>query len=108
MGYLSKGQCFASHSEALDRYYSDAMPEVLSGSTAYQTLFTKSGSTWMMNTYKIAANGNQTMQYSTPAPVPNFPVCDQSADFFDGMTVGWGIAAAMIAVYSLKMIGKAR
>lgn len=40
------------------------------------------------------------------AVLPSLPPCDYTEGFTDGMQVGWGIAAALVAVAAFKMMLK--
>jgi hypothetical protein len=108
MGFLVDGQCLSTKKEALDLYYTAVPPATTAGATSYQTTYTKSGSQWLVQTYQFTSAGSSSLVYSGAAPVPSFTSCDETAAFFDGMEIGWAIATAMIAVYALKMIGRAR
>lgn len=108
MGFLVAGQCLSTQKDALDLYYTSVLPATTAGQTTYQTTYSKSGSQWLLKTYQFTSTGTTTLVYSGAAPIPTFTSCDETAAFFDGMEIGWAIAAAMIAVYALKMIGKAR
>lgn len=51
------GRCFASQPEAADAYFG-AQPLVISNGSAYR--FEKQGITWVLQTYKLEANGAMT------------------------------------------------
>ncbi|WP_316879616.1 hypothetical protein [Ralstonia wenshanensis] len=46
-----------------------------------------------------------TMQ-DAAAPVLSFPTCDTTAQFMDGMTVGWAITAAMVTAWCAVFLKK--
>lgn len=108
MGFLVSGQCISTKKEALDLYYTSVPPATAAGQTTYQTTYTKSGTQWLIQTHQFTSSGAVSVVYSGAAPIPSFTSCDETESFFDGMEIGWAIAAAMIAVYALKMIGRVR
>lgn len=93
-GAYFSGTCYASQGAALDAYYGES-PLALSGNgTALR--FEKQAGMWQVIGYHVEANGSLTYQSTTAAPVQTFPDCDPSESFFDGVTIGWGIATAMV------------
>jgi hypothetical protein len=97
-GAILGNRCYPSQSDALDVLYSQMAPAQSAGLTSYVTQFVKSGAAWYQSAYSIDATGVWSLRYSTLAPVPSFPACDPSEKFFDGLTMGWGVATAMILV----------
>lgn len=101
-GFEFQGRCHASAADAVDAYYTAAVPQIVSGTVSYATTFTKVGAVWKAQGYSIDAAGLWTLRYETLAPEPAFPDCDTAESFQDGMTVGWGIAAAMLVAWSFN------
>ena len=108
MGALFNNQCYLSDSLAIDAYFSSASPSLNSGSVTYSSFFYKSGSVWMIETVSVNNQGRVTVVSNAPASLPVFPVCDPAEHFNDGFVVGWGIAAILIAVSTLKLINRVR
>lgn len=95
-GHIVAGQC-VDVAVSLDAYYGTAHPAQTAGSPAYISTFSKTAAGWNQDTYQ-----NGTLISSVAAPVPTFSNCDTTANFFDGMTLGWGVAAVMVAVYVIR------
>lgn len=104
MGAHYNSTCYDSNAEAVSAYYS-AMPVYFtSGATSYRSWYEQTAGVWQLKRQSIASNGTVTNLTTTNAPVPVFPVCDPAENFLDGMTVGWAIAAACIAVWSFNLM----
>jgi len=101
-GAIVGAKCYNTSAEAVDAFYSASAPVLSSGSTSYLTEFVKESGAWKLKQWTITASST-TLRYSRDAPIPTFPACDPTEKFFDGMTLGWGIAAAMIAVSALML-----
>lgn len=106
-GAVLDNKCFSSQAEALDVFYTRAAPAQTPGSTSYVNEFVKSGTVWQMKQYSVSSTGVWTTLSTTAAPVITFPSCDPSASFMDGLTIGWGVAAAMVAAASLALMKRA-
>lgn len=106
-GAVLGDRCFPSQAEALDAYYSQNAPAQTPGTTSYVNEFVKSGSTWQINQYSVSSTGVWTTRSTTNAPVITFPACDPTANFVDGVTIGWGIAAAMVAAAAISLMKRA-
>lgn len=104
VGYLYNGHCYASANEAADAYFSAFTPVINAGATSYATLYAKVSGVWYARGYSINSSGIWTLRYNSVSPVPIFPTCDPVSSFTDGMTLGWGVAAAMVAVYAVNLI----
>lgn len=108
MGSLVGTICYQSADLALDAYYAARGPSYTSGETSYLSYFEKAGSDWMIVRKSIASDGELTTLSSVVAPVVTFPDCNPSEQFLDGMTLGWSIAAAMVAAYAIKFLWNAK
>ena len=106
MGSLFQTKCYSSNSEAADVYYSSQPIVVVPGETMYMAQYSKVGTNWNVAQYTKTGTSNWTLQSTKPVPFPAFPECNPSESFNDGMVIGWGIAAAMIAVWSVTHIRK--
>lgn len=107
MGALLNGKCFSTSSEAVDAYFSSAPPSYTAGGTSYLAEYVKSGAIWQIRRYQIASNGTTTTLNTVTAPLPTFPLCDPTESFFDGVDVGWGVAAAIIVAASIRLMRRA-
>lgn len=103
-GALFQGRCLGSNAEAVDAFYLSGSASVHAGSPAYMAWFEKVSGVWTMYRTAIADNGAITQMQPVAAPVPVFPSCDPTESFTDGMTVGWGIATAMVLSWGFLMI----
>lgn len=95
-GHIVASQC-VDVAASTDAFYSTAHPAQTAGSPAFFSYFTKSASGWMQETYQ-----NGSLISSVPAPTPQFAACDTTETFFDGMQLGWAVAAAMVLVYVIR------
>lgn len=105
-GAIYGEHCYPSSSEAVDAYYSNLAPAQTPGATSYVLEYVKTGAVWNLESYSVSSTGVWTTRSTTAAPVPTFPACDPAANFLDGVTIGWGVAAAMIMVSALMFIKK--
>lgn len=106
-GAIYGEKCYDSQSLALDAYYSQVAPAQTPGTTSYVNEFIKSGTTWQIKQYSVSSTGTWTTRSTTNAPVITFPTCDPVQGFTDGLTIGWGIAAAMVAAAALVVMKRA-
>lgn len=108
MGFRVGDVCYPTSGEALDHFYSLASPSMAPATTTAYTTFTNVGGVWQMAKYSINSSGVWSLNYSTTAPVVNFASCtvldDATTQFTDGVTLGWGVAAAMVAAWSIKFL----
>lgn len=105
-GYLYGSKCFASVSDAADAFFQGGSPSFSSGSTSYLSWFEKVSGVWQIKRQSIASNGVITTLSESVATVPNFPTCDTTESFADGMTVGWGVATVMVIAWCFMMVRK--
>lgn len=103
-GGFWNGVCHSSQSAALDAYYSQ-QPLVISNGAAFR--FEKQGITWIMQRYSLESNGSMLYSGQSVAPTTIFPTCDPAEPFLDGMTIGWGIGAAMVFAACVAWLKKA-
>lgn len=106
-GAIFGENCYPSNAEALDAYYSQVAPAQTPGTTSYVNEFVKVSGVWQVKQYSVSSTGVWTTRSTTAAPVVTFPACDPSGSFMDGITVGWGVAAAMVLASSLVLIKRA-
>jgi len=106
-GALLGVKCYPSQAEALDSFYSNIASVQSPGVTSYVIQYSKVASTWNQNSYSIDAAGVWTLRSSTAAPVVDFPACDPTETFMDGMAIGWSVVAALVTVGAFKLMEKA-
>lgn len=108
MGARYGTTCYATNTDAADAYFSSSGPFYTAGSTSYNSWFEKNVSNvWQLKRQSISSTGTVTNLTTSNATVPTFPTCDQSEQFLDGVAVGWGIAAAMVAVWGFRLMMRA-
>jgi len=94
-------KCYPSQSDALDAYYSQVAPAQAPGTTSYVSEFVKVSGVWNIRQYSVSSTGVWTTRSTTAAPVVTFPTCDPSEAFMDGVSIGWGVAIAMVAAAAI-------
>lgn len=105
MGFRVNGQCYQTLEEAKDIYFSSWGPFYLPGTTSYHAYSEKTGvGVWQLKRQSISSTGSITNLTSTNMTIPSFPACDETLDFKDGMLLGWGVAAAMIAAWGIRFM----
>lgn len=106
-GYLYNSICYVSLAQATAARWSDVKPGITAGSTSYLTDVQFSGTVWQIKRYTLSSTGTLTLNTTTTAPTLAFPSCDTAQNFNDGMLLGWGVAAAMVAAFSVKFLSRA-
>jgi hypothetical protein len=105
MGSRVNDTCYKTDLEAQDAYYSAAALAHAPATTSTLQMFAWSGSAWRVKQYSISSAGAVTLKWDAPAPALTFPACtvedDAATQFADGMTLGWGVAAAMVAAWAV-------
>lgn len=101
-GFLAAGRCFASSADATDVYFSSFPPGVTSNATSYWTYFEKAAGVWKVKSYSWSSTGVATLRFTVNAPTPTLAACEVDAAFFDGMTIGWGVVAAMVIAWGFR------
>jgi len=101
-GYLFKGQCFSTLAAATSAHWTDSPSFIVPGTTSYISDTVWSGTAWVVKKYTLSSTGTLTLNSTTNAPVLAFETCDTTANFNDGMTLGWGVAAAMVAAFAIR------
>ncbi len=106
-GYLFSDTCYPTLAAATSAHWSVTPTDITPGSTSYISDVSWSGSTWVIKKYTLASNGTLTLNSTTTAPTLAFETCDTMAKFSDGMALGWGVVAAMAAVWGIRFVGRA-
>lgn len=104
VGFEYQGRCYGSVADAADSYFSSYGPVITSGTTSYVTVFSKDLGVWKSKGFSISSTGVWTQRFNTNAIIPTFPACDTAEQFNDGLIIGWGIAAAMIAAWAFNFM----
>lgn len=103
-GALVGGRCFASQDAAADAFYSSAAPAQTPGATTYLSEFVKVSGAWKLRRYQVDSSGAVAVLSDATLPATSFPVCDPAESFKDGMTVGWGVVAAMVLAWCVVVV----
>lgn len=107
-GYIVGGKCYATQAAADAATFSAIGPTYSVGAVTYETKFAWDAlaSAWKQRATSIDTNGTSTLLWERSASVVTAR-CDPSADFLDGMALGWAIVGAVIAVAMIKAIQRA-
>ena len=104
------GRCYGS-AELLDNAYYGTVPmnvQTTADGRTHNTFYWQDAGVWKQ--YVRIYNGT-TVEQDIVRPTFSFwgltPSCDPSAAYLDGMTIGWGIATAMVLAYAVVMMRKA-
>lgn len=106
MGARLGDRCYSSNSDAADAFFTSQGVGYTAGSTSYLGWFEKNGATWQIKRQSIASGGVITNLTTSNATVPTFPACNVIDNFNDGLLLGWGVAAAMLAAYGIKFLAR--
>ena len=108
MGARVGAVCYPSQADALDAFYSELAPVQVVSATSLIGVYVWNGSSWRYKKFSVSSVGAWTTSYDSAAPVLSFPSCtvlnDASTNFADGMTLGWGVAAAMVAAWGIMFL----
>lgn len=100
MGIYVGGQCVS-----LDAGLG-SIPTALQASAVVRV--EKIGGVWKSVYYsRDAATESFVQVRATPVPVGNYPYCDEDAPFYDGLAVGWLLAAVVVTAWGLRMARQA-
>jgi hypothetical protein len=100
-GFIVGNQCLLQ-SDALAALSSGAAPTVNPSSTTYFSQLVNSSGSLSLQVYKVSSG--VTSLYSTSPYKGAFVACDTSTDFTDGVTIGWGVAAAIIGAWGISYL----
>jgi hypothetical protein len=119
-GYSAAGACWATPSEAVDAYYSNQqintnMVQYAGGNLNYHYgEFFKDSGVWKLSLTYCDSVTQSCISPSIRILTTNvYGTCTLSADnstldpltsFTDGALLGWGIVAAMVAAWSIKVL----
>lgn len=85
-----------------DAYFSTITPVTTPGDVTYFSQASKDAGVWYLKTY---ADGS--IVTTSPLIAPAFASCDTTANFFDGLALGWAVVAAMVAAYAVHLLRRA-
>lgn len=105
-GYLFSQTCYRTLAEATSAHWSVTPTDITPGSTSYISDVVWSGTAWVIKKYTLASNGTLTLNSTTTAPTLSFETCDTMQKFNDGLSLGWGVVAAMAAVWSVRFVAR--
>lgn len=103
-GAYWNGLCYSSQDVAKDAYFGSA--SVAHSPTAV-TQYVKTAGVWELKVWAYESSSWVLKSSASVGTGFDFPACDPTEGFFDGIAIGWGIAAAMIAVAALKLMQRA-
>ena len=115
MGYDVQTRCMMDLQSAHDLHFG-SMPysSSSSGNKTYEVGYVQSAtvgrsspSGWSRETIEYPIGGGAaTATTYVDLSALSFPVCDPAESFLDGVSVGWGFGAALIAVACLRLMAK--
>lgn len=100
-GHIVAGRCVDVAASA-DAYFTNFSGAAIPGSPPLITVFDKGVTGWQALTYQ-----GSTLVDTSPLTVPTFPSCDTTAEFFDGLAIGWLVVAAMVGAYAVHLLRRA-
>lgn len=100
-GAYFHGVCYPTTAQAEDAFFGSVGPALTSGSVSYLSWYEKN-TVWQQRRQSIASNGVVTDLGAINATLPAFATCDPTESFFDGMTLGWGLAAVMVIAWCIR------
>lgn len=101
-GFLHQSQCFNTLADATAAHWSMNPAFITAGSTSYMADVVFSGTVWQLKQYTLTSAGVLTNVSTTSLPALTFPTCETGQNFTDGMSLGWGVAAAIVAAWVIK------
>lgn len=101
-GFLHQSQCFNTLADATAAHWSMNPAFITAGSTSYIADVIYSGTLWQVKKYTLSSAGALTLNSTTSLPALTFPTCETAQNFTDGMSLGWGVAAAIVAAWVIK------
>lgn len=103
-GYLVQGVCYASQSDAADAYFSAVPVALTAGPVTYRSYYEKVSGAWRLKTVALDSASVTTDVSNAVVVVPGFPSCDPTANYFDGLAVGWSVVALMVAAWGAAKV----
>lgn len=95
-GHIVNNQC-VDVAFSTDAFYSLVPAHANPNTQTFTSIMNKTNTGWVQDIYQ---NGNLFKTFALPTPT--FPTCDTTAGFYDGLELGWAVAAAMIIVYVIR------
>lgn len=109
-GWMMKGVCYAVQQDAIDAYFQSIPPTVLTSATntIVHGYVRSAVPAWISNKQTFSSTGVITNNYSVAQANPVMGSCvlpnDPVTNFADGVTIGWGVASAMIIVFLIRRV----
>lgn len=103
-GAILGTRCYPSQAEALDVLYSGIAPALSAGSTGYVFDYAKISGVWHQRSHSVTEGGVWVLRSMSPVPTADLPACDPLEKFSDGMILGWGLSAALVAVAAINFL----
>jgi hypothetical protein len=100
-GFIVGSSCLLQ-SDAISALSSGALPTVNPASTTYYSQMVNNSGSLLLNVYQVTTNG--TVLYSSSPYQGTLVPCDTSTNFTDGVTIGWGVAAAIIGAWGVSYL----
>lgn len=107
MGAQFLSTCYETVAEAATEFYQRQDANWLVDAKSIQNRVYFNGTAWRSTQVEYSATGVKTVRWDTPADPVQFPYCAQSetsAQFTDGVLLGWGVVAAMAIAWGFKMM----
>lgn len=105
-GAILGTRCYPSQAEALDVLYSGIAPALSAGSTGYVFDYAKISGVWHQRSHAVTESGSWVLRSVSPVPTVDFPPCDPLEQFADGLLLGWGLSAVLVAVAAVTFLKK--
>jgi len=101
-GNIIRGQCVPADAAQAHLLSYMTPGSIQIGTDSFTWYFYASGTSFGKVTFK-----NNDFFLSEYFSVPYGPSCDTEASFQDGMALGWGVVAAMVAAYAVHLVRRA-
>lgn len=107
MGYRVAAECYDTLADAQSAFYSSQNDAFVVGTTTQGQIYHFTGTAWNVKGITITSGGVIATRWDVAAPVRSFATCTQMTNtesFVDGLTLGWGVVAAMAVAWGYKQM----
>lgn len=104
MGFKYKNICFSTQADATDNYFQDLSFQQVAAATTLWNRFEFDGAVWRHKQYSTSSLGVTTTKWNAVAGIVNFPQCDNTTQFTDGLQLGWGVVAAIVGAWGVRLL----